>query len=90
MADDSPGKRTAGSQRALGLAELVNKVFVNERVPSTLAAHAGSLWQHQTSRPSFRPSFLTASEKRRGPRQTGHGPDHWFSAVGRSPRAGAM
>ena len=41
MADDSPGKRTAGSQRALGLAELVNKVFANERVPSTLAAHAG-------------------------------------------------
>jgi hypothetical protein len=41
MADDSPGKRTAGSQRALGLAELVNKVFANERLPSTLAAHAG-------------------------------------------------
>jgi hypothetical protein len=41
MADDAPGKRTGGSQRALGLAELVNKVFANERVPSTLAAHAG-------------------------------------------------
>jgi hypothetical protein len=41
MADESPEKRTAGSQRALGLAELVNKVFANERIPSTLAAHAG-------------------------------------------------
>jgi hypothetical protein len=38
---DEPGKRTAGSSRALGLAELVNKLFENERVPSSLAAHAG-------------------------------------------------
>jgi hypothetical protein len=40
MADEG-GRRTAGSQRALGLAELVNKIFENERVPSSLAAHAG-------------------------------------------------
>jgi hypothetical protein len=40
MADEG-GKRTAGSQRALGLAELVNKIFESERVPSSLAAHAG-------------------------------------------------
>jgi hypothetical protein len=38
---DGPGKRTAGAQRAHGLAELVNKIFETERVPSSLAAHAG-------------------------------------------------
>jgi hypothetical protein len=34
-------KHTAGAQRALGLAQLVNKVFASERIPSTLAAHGG-------------------------------------------------
>jgi hypothetical protein len=34
-------KHTAGAQRAMGLAELVNKVFAKERIPSTLEGHAG-------------------------------------------------
>lgn len=42
MVDDSRiTKPTAGAQRAFGLAQLVNKVFVTERIPSILAAHAG-------------------------------------------------
>jgi hypothetical protein len=32
---------TAGAQRAMGLAELVNKVFAQERIPSSIAGHAG-------------------------------------------------
>jgi hypothetical protein len=32
---------TAGAQRAMGLAGLVNKVFAQERIPSSLAGHAG-------------------------------------------------
>ena len=32
---------TAGAQRAMGLAELVNKVFTKERIPSSLEGHAG-------------------------------------------------
>jgi hypothetical protein len=32
---------TAGAQRAMGLAELVNKVFTRERIPSSLEGHAG-------------------------------------------------
>jgi hypothetical protein len=34
-------KPTGGAQRAMGLAELVNKVFTRERIPSSLAGHAG-------------------------------------------------
>jgi hypothetical protein len=34
-------KPTAGAQRAMGLAELVNKVFAKERIPSSLEGHAG-------------------------------------------------
>ncbi len=34
-------KHTAGAQRAIGLASLVNKVFSSERVASSLAGHAG-------------------------------------------------
>jgi hypothetical protein len=34
-------KPTAGAQRAIGLAQLVNKVFAHERVASTLDGHAG-------------------------------------------------
>jgi hypothetical protein len=42
MVDDARiSKPTAGAQRAFGLAQLVNKVFVNERIPSTLAGHPG-------------------------------------------------
>jgi hypothetical protein len=32
---------TAGAQRALGLAELVNKVFAKEQIPSSREGHAG-------------------------------------------------
>jgi hypothetical protein len=34
-------KPTAGARRAMGLAELVNKVFAKERIPSSLEGHAG-------------------------------------------------
>jgi hypothetical protein len=40
---DDPGviKQTAGAQRAMGLAVLVNKVFVSERVKGSAASHPG-------------------------------------------------
>ena len=44
MTDDDSSrisKPTAGAQRALGLAQLVNKVFAKERIVSTIAGHAG-------------------------------------------------
>ncbi len=37
----NPSKPTAGAMRALGLAQLVNKVFAGERVKSTTPGHPG-------------------------------------------------
>ncbi|HEY2510238.1 MAG TPA: hypothetical protein VGI39_05260 [Polyangiaceae bacterium] len=41
MADSELSKPTAGAVRAMGLAQLVNKVFASERVKATLAGHPG-------------------------------------------------
>jgi hypothetical protein len=41
MPNTNPSKPTAGAMRAMGLAQLVNKVFAGERVKSTKAGHSG-------------------------------------------------
>jgi hypothetical protein len=41
MPNTNPSKPTAGAMRALGLAQLVNKVYATERVKSTKPGHAG-------------------------------------------------
>lgn len=41
MADSELSKPTAGAMRAMGLAQLVNKVFASERVKSSVAGHPG-------------------------------------------------
>ena len=41
MADPELSKPTAGAMRAMGLAQLVNKVFAGERVKSTITGHPG-------------------------------------------------
>jgi hypothetical protein len=41
MSDPGTTKQTAGAQRAMGLATLVNKVFASERVKSSKPGHPG-------------------------------------------------
>jgi hypothetical protein len=62
MPDTNPTKPTAGAMRAMGLAQLVNKVFAAERVKSTTPGHPG--YRVEMAPPQGRSTTATQAQER--------------------------